>query len=87
MSYQLQLSSRKKITKIVLLSGLLVGTLDICSAFIDYYIATGKNPFGILTFVASGVLGKTIFPGNAGTMLLGLLFHYIIAFSFTLLFG
>ena len=31
--------------KKVLLSGLLVGTLDILAAFVDVYVNTGKKPF------------------------------------------
>ena len=72
--------------KLILLAGLLAGTLDISSAFVDYYIATGKNPVGILNYVASGLLGDAAF--GEGTMfpLLGLLLHYIIAMSFTFFF-
>ena len=83
---QLQHTGKRTSVKIILWAGLLVGTLDILSAFVDYYIATGKNPLAVLTFVASGVFGESAFAGGAGTMLLGLLFHYVIAFSFTILF-
>ncbi len=83
---ELQPRSKAISVKIILLAGLLVGTLDILSAFVDYHIATGKNPLGVLTFVASGVFGISAFSGGAGIMLSGLLFHYIIAFSFTILF-
>ena len=76
-----------KITvKIILLSGLLVGTLDILSAFVDVYISSHKNPLLVLNYIVSGAIGKDAFNGGAGTQLLGLLFHYIIAFAFTLLF-
>ena len=72
--------------KIILLSWLLVGTLDILSAFVDYYIATGKNPLAILSYIASGVFGKSALGGGAGIMLAGLLLHYFIACCFTLFF-
>ena len=72
--------------KTILLAGLLVGTLDILSAFVDYYIATGKNPLIVLTFIAGGAFGKSAFSGGAGMMIMGLLFHYFIAYSFTLFF-
>ena len=72
--------------RIILLSGLLVGTLDIASAFVDVYISTGKNPLIVLPFIASGLLGKPALEGGAGIMLLGLLLHYIIAFTFTIFF-
>ena len=72
--------------KTILLSGLLVGTLDILSAFVDVYISSGKNPLVVLNYIASGAIGKTAFAGGVGIQLLGLLFHFIIAFSFTVLF-
>ncbi|MFT3935806.1 MAG: hypothetical protein QM726_19415 [Chitinophagaceae bacterium] len=70
----------------VLLSGLLVGTLDILSAFVDVYFSSGKNPLVVLPFIASGAFGKPALAGGAGMMLIGLLFHYLIAFSFTVFF-
>jgi len=72
--------------QLIFFSGLLVGTLDILSAFTDYYIASGKNPLLVLLYVASGAIGKSALSGGAGTMLMGLLFHYFIAFTFTILF-
>lgn len=67
----------------ILKAGLLVGSLDIIAAFIDYYIATGKDPGGVLKFIASGVFGIEAFSGGIGMILWGLLFHFIIAFAFT----
>ena len=72
--------------KTVLLSGLLVGTLDIAAAFIDVYISSGKNPLVVLNYIASGAVGKSAFAGGIGIQLLGLFLHYIIAFAFTVLF-
>ena len=86
MSVQLQNTSRKVSFAIILTAGLVAGTLDISSAFIDYYIGTGKNPLGILNYVASGAFGKSTPFGNTGMMIAGLVFHYIIAFSFTIFF-
>ena len=72
--------------RLILLSGLLVGTLDITAACTDYYIATGKGPEAVLRYVASGVFGQTAFTGSDAMQAWGLLFHYIIAFSFTIFF-
>jgi hypothetical protein len=66
--------------------GLLVGTLDILTAFADYYIATGKNPLIIFKFIASGLLGTDALTGGSGIILLGLVCHYFIALTFTILF-
>ncbi|HEY9045409.1 MAG TPA: DUF1440 domain-containing protein [Ohtaekwangia sp.] len=70
----------------VILMGLLVGTLDITSAFISYYISSGgKNPMAVLRFIATAAFGKEGLPDNA-MLVWGLVFHYIIAFSWTILF-
>lgn len=72
--------------KTILLAGICVGTLDILAALADYYITTGKNPGVVLKFIASGVFGKKAFSGSTNMILLGLLFHFVIAFSFTVFF-
>ena len=72
--------------KPILLSGLIVGTLDILSAIVDYYISTGKNPSGIFKYLASAILGNDAFEGGEGVIILGLVLHYVIAFSFTIFF-
>ena len=71
--------------KKVLLSGLLVGTLDILAAFVDVYVNNGK-PLAVLNYIATGAFGKTEFAASNGGAVMGLLFHYIIAFAFTLFF-
>lgn len=70
----------------VLCLGLLVGTFDILAALINFYISTGKSPIVIFKYISSGVLGADAFAGGTGIVLMGLLLHYIIALSFTILF-
>ena len=65
---------------------LIVGTLDISSAFIYYFIKTGNNPLTILKYISSAILGKEAFSGGTMINLLGLALHYLIAFSFTIFF-
>jgi len=72
--------------RITLFSWLLVGTLDILAAFVDYSISTGKDPLVILKYIASGAFGTDAFNGGTGMMLLGLLFHYLFALFFTIIF-
>lgn len=73
--------------KSVALTGFIAGTLDIVSATIHFLV---RHPdMGIsdlLVRIASGAFGKEAFNGNPLMPWLGLLFHYIIAYSFTLLF-
>lgn len=79
-------SKKKNTLPVILFTGLLAGTLDITAACTDYYIATGKGPSGVLRYVASGVFGQDAFTGSDTMLAWGLLFHYIIAFSFTVFF-
>ncbi len=68
-------------------AGLIVGTLDILSAFIYYFIKTGKKDFeSILKYIASAIFGKEAFAGGSLMILTGLALHYIIAFTFTIFF-
>jgi|SRR5882724_1565489 len=76
-----------KFLKTVLLTALFVGTTDLVSAFLTVYVKTGKWFPLLLNYIAGGVLGldRSMKGGNA-VALLGLFFHYFIAFSFTLFF-
>ena len=73
----------------VLKAWLIAGTLDITSAFIYYYIKTGKDPVNVLSGVAGVVLGKglsiKLVPEHENVMqVFGLIFHYMIALAWTL---
>lgn len=72
--------------RLLALSGLLVGTLDIATALLQYYAQTGKDPNNVLRFIASGVFGSEAFAGGLPMAAWGLVLHYGIAFSFTALF-
>ena len=73
-------------SKKIIKAGLIVGALDILAACIQYYIKTGKNPERVLKFIASGVFGKAANTNGNIMILWGLIFHFFIAFSFTLFF-
>ncbi|HET9747648.1 MAG TPA: hypothetical protein VFP97_18150, partial [Chitinophagaceae bacterium] len=66
-------------------AGLLAGALDIIAACIHAYLARGTQPQQVLRFIASGVFGKDAANGNM-MIVWGLLFHFLIAISFTLCF-
>ncbi|MBZ4187525.1 DUF1440 domain-containing protein [Niabella beijingensis] len=76
----------KKKISIIIKAGLLAGTLDILSAFLHYYVATGKDPLFILKYITSAVLGPEAFSGGTEMYAAGLLLHYFVAFSFTVFF-
>lgn len=75
--------SKQNLSVVIFLSGLLVGTLDIAAALIQYYAQTGKDPLNVLRFIASGVFGVEAFAGGVPMAGWGLFFHFIIAYSFT----
>ena len=65
----------------ILLGGLIAGTLDISYACINGYVQRGTRPSRILQSVASGALGAEAFKGGTKTAMLGLVFHFLIAFT------
>ena len=69
--------------KAILKTGFIAGTLDILAAII---ILAKMNVTGVLQYIASGVFGKESFSGGTTMAITGLIFHYIIAFSFTTLY-
>ncbi len=71
----------------LLRAGFVAGTLDILAAFTSFYLNTGKNPLVILRYIAGKLIGRErAYAGGAEMPLLGLLMHYLIAFSFTIFF-
>ena len=77
---------KKNFWRTVLLSGLLVGTLDITAALVQFYIKTGKDPLIVPKYIASAVFGKDAYAGGAEMAVYGFLFHFLIAFMWTLFF-
>ena len=73
--------------KTVLLTGLFVGLMDLILAIVSQVVHSGKYPDKMLNYIAGGALGlQTALAGGNGVQLLGLFFHFFIAFSFTLFF-
>ena len=70
----------------ILLAGFLVGSLDIIAAFINFYTKTGKNPVAVLNYIASAIFGRAAFSGDNSMAVWGLIFHFAIAFTWTILF-
>ena len=79
-------TAERSTVKTIALIGLLVGSLDITAACIQVYIMRGTSPEIVLRYIASGAFGKAAFSGGWGMPMAGLLFHFIIAYSFTTLF-
>jgi hypothetical protein len=76
-------SRSKNIYLAILVTWLLAGTLDLISAI----VVSGAPPERILRAIASGAFGRDeAFSGGFDMVVWGFLFHYFIAFSWTVLF-
>lgn len=69
-----------------LIAGLIVGSLDIIAACINAYIRNDTTPVQVLKGIAGGAFGKSATTGGTTMAIWGLLFHFIIAISFTFFF-
>jgi len=76
----------KNLIKTILVTGLLAGTLDILAACANAYIRSGTSPIRVLQFVASGLFGTDAFSGGLKMAFWGLLMHFLIALTWTLVF-
>jgi uncharacterized membrane protein YagU involved in acid resistance len=77
----------KNFLRSAITAGLLAGLLDATAASIQFFTRTGKGPVPVFRYVASGLLGKSAFAGNQYAMAAwGLLFHFLIAMTFTFFF-
>ncbi|MEO6455552.1 MAG: hypothetical protein ABIN97_15840 [Ginsengibacter sp.] len=77
----------KPFTKAVLITTLIAGTLDILSAYVHVYILTGHISKTMFNYIASGALGPVeSMKEGWGVIIMGIFFHYFIAFAFTLFF-
>jgi uncharacterized membrane protein YagU involved in acid resistance len=71
--------------KTILTSGFVAGTLDMCTACFVYAVIMQKTTsIKIMRSIASGVFKQQANADGLLMPLLGLLFHYIIAFSFAI---
>lgn len=75
----------KGLRNTILTAWLIAGTLDMSAAVIQTLI-NGGDPLKMMQFIASGVFGTRAFSSIMPYAVLGFLFHYIIAFGWTLLF-
>ena len=70
----------------VLSGGLVAGTLDITYACVFWAFKAGTPPQRIFQSVAKGVFGPAAFKGGAATAALGLLLHYFIATTMSIVY-
>lgn len=77
-SEQSLISAKPSLWQAIAIAGFLAGTLDILAA-IGQTLLAGRQPAGMLRFIASGVFGETALKGGGLYAALGLVFHYGIA--------
>lgn len=70
----------------MLLTGLMIGTLDGTAAVIDFILTYHGNPLIAFQYIAGGILGAKTYWGGFLTSVLGIFLHYFIATSWTVLF-
>lgn len=76
----LMVQPRSRVFGAIVAAGMLCGVLDITAAFVTW-MPQGVSPVIILKGIASGMLGASAFNGGAGTAVLGLALHFLIALS------
>jgi hypothetical protein len=77
--------AKGKLTSIIypiLLTGLLAATLDAVAAIVVY----NAEPGSLFKFIASGAFGKEAFAGGDRMIVFGVVFHFLIALSWTVLY-
>ena len=67
----------------ILLAGFIAGTLDITAAIV--FLGKMKAE-AVLRYVASGAFGKEAFTGDSKMIVFGLFFHFVIAFTITIIY-
>lgn len=72
--------------KTILTAWLIAGTMDGLSAVIHTAIRGNKEPARVFRYIASAVFGPDAKTGGASMAIIGVLFHYMIALIFTVLF-
>jgi len=77
---------RKSFFASALTAGLIAGILDITAACIHAYLRNGTTPEQILRGIAGGAFGKEAAANGNMMIVWGLLFHFLIAISFTFFF-
>ena len=70
----------------ILWTGLFVGYLDITAAIINFMFNSDKSPTVIFNYIASAAFGKQRAYSEKWMVAAGILFHFIVAYSFTIFF-
>jgi hypothetical protein len=67
-------AEKPNLVRPIVAGGAIAGTLDLIAAFITYGMISPK-------FIAAGLIGRQAIGGGGATWILGVLLHFLIAFS------
>jgi hypothetical protein len=70
----------------ILTGWLLCAVLDIAAAFAQAWIQAGRAPAAVLRGIASALWGRAAMDGSAGFVAIGLVMHFTVALTWTLVF-
>ncbi len=73
-------------TKATVVSGMIIGIADGLAAITSAYLLSGVTPDRVFQYIASAAVGSEAFSGGMSMVVLGVLFHFFIALSFTAFF-
>ena len=79
-------SSRINTSQAIVTAWLLCGILDILAAFIQAWRSAGRPPAAVLQGIASALWGRAAMDGGAGMAAIGLVIHFTVALTATLVF-
>jgi hypothetical protein len=75
-----------RVRQAILTGWLLCGVLDISAACVQAWIEAGRPPPAVLKGVASALWGRAALDGGAGMATIGLVMHFTVALTATLVF-
>ena len=78
--------SARRAAKTILLTGLMVGVADGLAAIVLTLATSGRSPFVVFQYIASGLMGATAFSGGMTTVAIGILCHFFIALTWSAVF-
>lgn len=70
----------------VIATGLIAGTADALGAIVHFVATGGTEPARIFRYIASAVFGPAALTGGTPMVLCGLLFHFVIAMGWTVVY-
>jgi uncharacterized membrane protein YagU involved in acid resistance len=70
---------RSKAFQAIPFGGLVAGALDLTAACVSSWLRAGVGPVRVMQSIASGLLGAASYTGGAGTAVLGVALHFLIA--------